>query len=189
MTELPSGGFYTIAAWQKALDYVMEIYQVTQEFPRHELYGLTSQLRRASVSVPANIAEGSGRRTIRDYIRFLYIAKGSLTELEYLVHISHRLGYLTKEDFRQLRENLGRTAGTLLGFISPRCRRHPIQGTRSPKPREIKGLSCLKNKTMLSSLEKKRMMGKFNSSLLEAGGLHVARKRFRPESFFPHSFC
>lgn len=111
------GGFYTIAAWQKGDDLVVEIYQVTQKFPRHELYGLTSQMRRAAVSVPANIAEGSGRRTIRDYIRFLYNAKGSLTELEYLIHISNRLGYLTEDEFRQLREGLRRTAGTLLGFI------------------------------------------------------------------------
>ncbi|MBC8461432.1 MAG: four helix bundle protein [Deltaproteobacteria bacterium] len=111
------GGFYTIAAWQRGDDLAVEIYQVTRKFPRHELYGLTSQLRRAAVSVPANIAEGSGRRTIRDYIRFLYNAKGSLTEVEYLVHISNRLGYLTEEDFRQLRQDLRRTAGTLLGFI------------------------------------------------------------------------
>ncbi|MFQ6044110.1 MAG: four helix bundle protein [Candidatus Poribacteria bacterium] len=111
------GGFYTIAAWQKGDDLVVEIYELTQKFPRHELYGLTSQLRRAAVSVPANIAEGSGRRTIRDYIRFLYQAKGSLTELEYLIHISNRLGYLTDEDFNNLRSNLRQTAGTLLGFI------------------------------------------------------------------------
>jgi four helix bundle protein len=110
-------GFYTIAAWQKGDDLVVEIYQVTQKFPRHELYGLVSQLRRAAVSVPANIAEGSGRRTLRDYIRFLYQAKGSLTELEYLVHISLRLGYVTEEEFRLLRSNLRQTAGALLGFI------------------------------------------------------------------------
>ena len=111
------GGFYTIAAWQKGDDLVVEIYEVTQKFPRHELYGLVSQLRRAAISVPANIAEGSGRRTIRDYIRFLYQARGSLTEVEYLVHISHRLRYLTDEEFQQLRSSLRQTAGTLLGFI------------------------------------------------------------------------
>ncbi len=105
MQEQQRGGFHTIAAWQKADDLVVKIYKVTQNFPRHELYGLTSQLRRAAVSVPANIAEGSGRRTKRDYIRFLYNAKGSLTELEYLIHISHRLGYFTNEEFRQLRES------------------------------------------------------------------------------------
>ena len=95
----------------------MEIYEVTGKFPRHELYGLVSQLRPAAISVPANIAEGSGRRTIRDYIRFLYQARGSLYELEYLVHISHRLRYLTDEEFQQLRSSLRQTAGTLLGFI------------------------------------------------------------------------
>ena len=111
------GGFYTIAAWQRGDDLAVKIYTVTQKFPRYELYGLTSQLRRAAVSVPANIAEGSGRRTKRDYIRFLYNAKGSLTEVEYLIHLSHRLGYFTDEEFRQLREDLRRTAGALLGFI------------------------------------------------------------------------
>ena len=72
MQSQPRGGFYTIVAWQQADDFVIVIYQITQKFPRHELYGLTSQLRRAAVSVAANIAEGSGRRTLRDYIRFLY---------------------------------------------------------------------------------------------------------------------
>jgi four helix bundle protein len=111
------GGFYTLAAWQRGDDLAVKIYTVTQKFPRYELYGLTSQLRRAAVSVPANIAEGSGRRTIRDYIRFLYNAKGSLAELEYLIHLSHRLEYITDEEFQKLRQHLRRTAGSLLGFI------------------------------------------------------------------------
>ena len=71
-----------------------------------------------------NIAEGSGRRTIRDYIRFLYQARGSLTEVEYLVHIAHRLKYLTDEEFQQLRSSLRQTAGTLLGFI--RLKANPL---------------------------------------------------------------
>ena len=64
------GGFYTIAAWQRGDDLVVEIYQVTRKFPRHELYLIYPQLRRATVSVPANIAEGSGRRTIRENRKF-----------------------------------------------------------------------------------------------------------------------
>lgn len=117
MQQQPPGGFYTIVAWQQADDLVIVIYQITKKFPRHELYGLTSQLRRAAVSVAANIAEGSGRRTLRDYIRFLYHSKGSLTEVEYLVHVANRLGYLTQSDFHSLRGDLRQTAGTLLGFI------------------------------------------------------------------------
>lgn len=74
-------------------------------------------MRRAAISVPANIAEGSGRRTLRDYIRFLYQSKGSLTELEYLLHVANRLGYLSASDFQKLRSDLRQTAGTLLGFI------------------------------------------------------------------------
>jgi len=115
--QTPRGGFYTIAAWQKADDLVIQIYQLSRQFPQEERYNLTSQMRRAAVSVPANIAEGSGRRTLRDYIRFLYQAKGSLTELEYLVHLSHRLAYINASDFQQLRSQLQQTAGTLLGFI------------------------------------------------------------------------
>ena len=115
--QTPRGGFYTIVAWQKADDLVIAIYQFTREFPNEERYNLTSQMRRAAVSVPANIAEGSGRRTLRDYIRFLYQAKGSLTELEYLVHLSHRLAYIDAADFQRLRQKLQQTAGTLLGFI------------------------------------------------------------------------
>ncbi len=91
--------FKTIKAWQKADDLVVKIYDKTKNFPRHELYGLTSQLRRASISVCANIAEGAGRGSLRDYIRFLHIAKGSLSELEYLLHISHRLRDLSSDEY------------------------------------------------------------------------------------------
>ena len=67
MQEHPRGGFYTIVAWQQSDDRVIVIYPFPRKFPRHELYGLTARLRRAAVSVAANIAEGSGRRTLRDY--------------------------------------------------------------------------------------------------------------------------
>ncbi len=90
-------GFFDIKAWQKADDLAVDVYETTKSFPRDQLYSLTNQMQRAAVSVAANIAEGSGRRTLADYIRFLYIAKGSLTELEYYIHLAKRLGYLTEE--------------------------------------------------------------------------------------------
>jgi len=79
------------------MDLVVEVYQLTRQFPKEELYGLTSQLRRAVVSVPANIAEGRSRSTGKDFANFLATAKGSLMEVETLLMISVRLGYTTQE--------------------------------------------------------------------------------------------
>ena len=76
----------------------MEIYRLTRPFPKEELYGLTSQMRRAAVSVPANIAEGSARPSKRDYLHFLYIAVASLTEVQYLIHLASRLGFMSPEN-------------------------------------------------------------------------------------------
>ncbi len=80
--------FKKILTWQRADDLVVRIYEITQNFPKEELYGLTSQLRRAAVSVPANIVEGSSRGHKREYLQFLYIAKSSLAEVEYYLHLS-----------------------------------------------------------------------------------------------------
>ena len=95
-------GFFDIKAWQKADDLAVDVYESTKSFPRHQLYSLTNQMQRAAVSVAANIAEGSGRRTNRDYLRFLYIAYGSLTELEYYIHLAKRLDYLSDADYQRL---------------------------------------------------------------------------------------
>jgi len=86
-----------IEAWKLADDLVVTIYEGTRAFPREETYGLTSQLRRAAVSAPANIAEGSARGTKKDYLHFLYIARGSLVEVQYLVHLSGRLRLIDDE--------------------------------------------------------------------------------------------
>ena len=110
-------GFFDIKAWQKADDLAVSVYETTKSFPRHQLYSLTNQMQRAAVSVAANIAEGSGRRTLADYIRFLYIAKGSLAELEYYIHLAKRLGYLSEDDHRILDALQDETARILTGFI------------------------------------------------------------------------
>lgn len=88
-----------IEAWMKADDLVIAVYELTRKFPKEELYGLTAQLRRAAYSVPANIAEGSARESKRDYLHFLYIARGSLTEVQYFAHLAYRLGYLSETDY------------------------------------------------------------------------------------------
>lgn len=86
--------FKELIAWQKAMDLVELVYQRTTDYPREEIYGLTNQTRRAAVSIPSNIAEGQGRRTTGDFLRYLSIAYGSLCELETQLLIGQRLGYL-----------------------------------------------------------------------------------------------
>jgi four helix bundle protein len=86
-------GVRKIKAWELADRFVVEVYRITRRFPREELYGLTLQLRRAAVSVPANIAEGSQRQYLKEYLQFLYVAKASLSEAEYYIHLAQQLGY------------------------------------------------------------------------------------------------
>jgi four helix bundle protein len=107
-----------IEAWKLADDLTVLIYQITKSFPKEELYGLTSQLRRAASSVPANIAEGSARGTQKDYLHFLYIARASLTEAHYFVHLSKRLGYMGDDKHAELESLFRRTFACLIGLIS-----------------------------------------------------------------------
>jgi four helix bundle protein len=86
--------FTDLMVWQRSHALVLQVYRLTKGFPPDERYGLTSQLRRAALSVPTNIAEGSKRETNREYARFLNIAEGSLAETEYLLMVSRDLGYL-----------------------------------------------------------------------------------------------
>jgi four helix bundle protein len=107
-----------LIVWQKAMDLVEEVYKATRSFPREEIYGLTSQLRRAAVSIPSNIAEGQGRSTTPDFLRHLSIAYGSLLEVETQILIAIRLGHLAKEKCHQVM-NLASEVGRLMnGLIS-----------------------------------------------------------------------
>ena len=96
--------FTKIVAWQLSDDLTVAIYQATRTFPKDEIYGLTSQIRRAAYSIPANIAEGSGRESKREYLHFLYISRGSLAEVRYFIHLARRLGYLTEKEANALAE-------------------------------------------------------------------------------------
>ena len=86
--------YKNLKVWEKATDLVLLVYKATKAFPKDEIYGLTSQLRRAAVSVPSNIAEGSERRSDQDFIRFLRMAGGSLAELETQLYIALKLHYI-----------------------------------------------------------------------------------------------
>jgi four helix bundle protein len=117
-----------IEAWRLADDLTVGVYQVTRSFPQEERYGLTSQLRRAAYSVPANIAEGSARRSQKDYLNFLQIARASLAETQYFVHLATRLSYLKPEDAERVGGEIKRTFACLHGLIlavENECRKVP----------------------------------------------------------------
>ena len=106
-----------LIVWQKAMDLVEEVYKATQRFPREELYGLTSQIRRAAVSVPSNIAEGQGRASTKEFLYHLSVAYGSLREVETHVMIAERLKYLRGEETLRLM-GLAGEVGRLLNGLS-----------------------------------------------------------------------
>jgi len=94
--------FRSLKVWEKAHDFVLSAYTATAKFPREELYGLTSQIRRACMSIPANIAEGCGRSGEPEFTRFLHIGLGSASEAEYQLLLAHDLGFLTPSDHKKL---------------------------------------------------------------------------------------
>ncbi len=106
-----------IKAWQLADDLVMLLYPATVDFPAEEKFTLVSQIRRAGVSIAANICEGSSRRTKRDYLNFLYIARGSLMETEYLVSIAKRMGYFKDSFCNEINSLLPELQSKLYGLI------------------------------------------------------------------------
>jgi four helix bundle protein len=109
--------FIKIKAWQHADDLCVKVYQMTRRFPKEELYGITSQVRRAAVSVAANIAEGAARQTNKDYLHFLHIAAASLAEVRYHLHLSRRLEYLNSDEYADIEASHIETASTLRGLI------------------------------------------------------------------------
>jgi len=86
-----------LEVWKKSIDLVEAVYKLTKSFPKSEQFSLSVQMQRSAISVPSNIAEGSGRMSRGDYIRFLYIARGSLLELDTQIEIANRLGYISNE--------------------------------------------------------------------------------------------
>jgi four helix bundle protein len=114
-----------LIAWQKAIAMVNEAYRLTQKFPREEIYGLTSQIRRAAVSVPSNIAEGQGRRTKGEFVQFLGHAFGSLLELETQMTIANNLGYVDAEhadEFLMTTAELGKIINGLVASLTAKSR-------------------------------------------------------------------
>jgi len=112
-----------LKVWQISLDLTETLYRLSGDWPKHEQYGLVSQIRRAAVSVSANIAEGAGRRSTGEFIQFVGIARGSLAEVETLLIIARRLGYVEEPVCRELLEDiyeLGRVATGLIQSLEQR---------------------------------------------------------------------
>ena len=111
--------FRKIKAWQLADDLAVAVYDVSKSFPREEIYGITSQLRRAASSVAANIVEGASRESFKDYAHFLQIARGSLAETQYFLHLAKRLSYLDDAQSVQVEALAKETFACLHGLILP----------------------------------------------------------------------
>ena len=115
-------GYRDLVAWQKAMDLVTEIYRATQTFPAEERYGLVSQMRRAAVSIPSNIAEGHGRQSPGEFRQFVGHARGSLSELETQIEIAAKLAFLAQPTAEQLlmqASEVGRILNGLLTSLRP----------------------------------------------------------------------
>lgn len=106
---MPSAkSFEDVDIWQKAHDFVLGVYKLTEQFPKHELFCLTSQLRRAAISIPANFAEGFRKDSKRDKVRYYNIAIGSLEECRYYLRLAKDLGYAETKDLRDQLESVSR---------------------------------------------------------------------------------
>jgi four helix bundle protein len=110
--------FQDLVVWQKSMDLVTEIYRLTRSFPKEEIFGLVSQLRRAAVSVPSNIAEGQGRLTEKEFRQFLGNARGSLSEVETQILIAKNLGYLDETNLNSILSIISEVGRVLNGLLS-----------------------------------------------------------------------
>ncbi len=111
-----------LIVWQKGTDLALAVYAVTRTFPEEERFGITNQLRRATVSIPSNIAEGKNRSTRKEYVHFLRIAKGSAAEVETQLYISHKLGYIDAVSYEKVRcscEEISKILAVLIRKLSP----------------------------------------------------------------------
>lgn len=102
--------------WKKSMEFVRDIYQTTEQFPNAEIYGLTSQMRRAAVSIPSNLAEGAARKGIKEFKQYLNIAQGSISELDTQIELASMLKYIDKNLYDELMENLTTISKMLYGL-------------------------------------------------------------------------
>ncbi len=119
-----------LEVWKRAIGFVVTIYEETSGFPTEEKFGLTSQIRRAAVSVPANIAEGAARQSSKEFAHFLAIAQGSTSELETELLIAERLGFLGIESYKEMYGELNTIARMIVGLRQHLKRKEQLQNSR-----------------------------------------------------------
>jgi four helix bundle protein len=107
-----------LTVWQKSVDFTTHIYKLTEKFPKSEIYGLTSQMRRAAISIASNIAEGAARKTSKEFIQFLTIARGSISEIDTHLEIVGRLGYVSPQHIDSLDASLIELDRMLSGLVN-----------------------------------------------------------------------
>ena len=123
-----------LEVWKMAHRVVLEVYEITKSFPSSEQFRLTDQMCRAAMSVPTNIAEGKGRNSLREYLQFLSVARGSVEETKYLLLLSRDLGYLPVKRHSEIADECDQVARMLNG-LRKSLKRHLPSETRSPKPK------------------------------------------------------
>ncbi|MBZ5547750.1 MAG: four helix bundle protein [Acidobacteriia bacterium] len=112
------GTYHDLKVWQGAMELTLKIYRMTRKFPAEEMYGLSGQLRRAAISVPSNIAEGKGRSSDKELLQFLSHARGSMYEVQTQLEIAESLGFLTKTDYEDVRQQADAVGRMLNGMIA-----------------------------------------------------------------------
>jgi four helix bundle protein len=115
-----SNGFRDLVVWQKSMQLAVEVYKLTKDFPREEIYGLTSQIRRAAISVPSNIAEGQGRLNAKESRQFIGVARGSTYELQTQLELAQSLGFASSDQIEsasKLSQEIGRMIHALVGSL------------------------------------------------------------------------
>ena len=114
----PTRGYRDLRVWQRSIDLLLSVYQLTRGFPKDEMYGLTSQMRRASVSIPSNIAEGQAKRSLPEFKRYLGIALGSLAELDTQSILAVRLNYIDPQQGTACEKDISEIRAMLFSLMS-----------------------------------------------------------------------
>ncbi len=133
---MSTSSYKQLRVWQNGIELVRQIYRLTSGFPKHELFGLSSQLQRAAVSVPANIAEGHTRGTTKEFLRFVMISHGSLAEIETMLIVANDLQYMNSQHFNQLStlcDSTGKMLSALRRTLAAKLRSSNSRNPEIPK--------------------------------------------------------
>ena len=113
-----NNSYRSLVVWQKGMELAEKVYSITKKFPKEEIYGLTNQIRRASASVPANVVEGYSRNSTKEYIKFLFNARGSLEEVRHFLHLAKDLQYLPEGEYQFLEDGYKQVSKMLNGMLT-----------------------------------------------------------------------